>query len=77
MYPALQALQKSGKYILAALSNTVPFAEDHPYANPPPEQDIRAVFDVFISSAHVGYVDFLFALGPSSGYAPSLLRQLK
>ncbi|KAK0103879.1 hypothetical protein ONS96_004988 [Cadophora gregata f. sp. sojae] len=54
MYPALQALKKSGKYILAALSNTVIFPSDHPYANPPEEKDIRRIFDVFVSSAHVG-----------------------
>tara|TARA_R110002060_G_scaffold78066_1_gene90530 strand:+ start:987 stop:1409 length:423 start_codon:yes stop_codon:yes gene_type:complete len=54
MYPALQALKKSGKYILAALSNTVIFPSDHPYSNPPEEKDIRRLFDVFVSSAHVG-----------------------
>ncbi|CZT41748.1 related to epoxide hydrolase [Rhynchosporium secalis] len=54
MYPALQNLKKSGKYVLAALSNTVIFPEGHPYANPPPEKDIRRLFDVFVSSAHVG-----------------------
>lgn len=56
MYPALQALKKSGKYILAALSNTVIFPEGHPFSNPPPDKDIKRVFDVFVSSAHVGYV---------------------
>ncbi|KAL5321417.1 hypothetical protein ACEPPN_009375 [Leptodophora sp. 'Broadleaf-Isolate-01'] len=54
MYPALQALKKSGKYILAALSNTVIFPEGHPFSNPPPDKDIKRVFDVFVSSAHVG-----------------------
>lgn len=54
MYPALLNLKKSGKYVLAALSNTVIFPEGHPYASPPPEQDIRRLFDVFVSSAHVG-----------------------
>ncbi|KAL2071085.1 hypothetical protein VTL71DRAFT_12320 [Oculimacula yallundae] len=54
MYPALQALKKSDKYILAALSNTVIFPEGHAYSNPPPEKDIRRLFDVFVSSAHVG-----------------------
>ncbi|KAG4442973.1 hypothetical protein IFR05_001586 [Cadophora sp. M221] len=54
MYPALQALKKSGKYILAALSNTVIFPETHPFSNPPAEKDIRRVFDVFVSSAHIG-----------------------
>lgn len=55
MYPALQKLKASKKYIMAALSNTVPFDTNHPYSNPSPEQDIRSVFDVFVSSAHVGY----------------------
>ncbi|PBP25463.1 epoxide hydrolase [Diplocarpon rosae] len=58
IYPALQRLKASGQYILAALSNTVVFPPDHPYANPPPDKDIRAWFDVFVSSAHVGYVLF-------------------
>lgn len=54
MYPALLKLKESGKYILGALSNTIPFPVEHPYANPEPEKDIRRVFDVFVSSAHVG-----------------------
>ncbi|KAI9055937.1 hypothetical protein LZ554_000872 [Drepanopeziza brunnea f. sp. 'monogermtubi'] len=56
MAPALHALKKNASetYILAALSNTVIFPPGHPYANPPPESDIRALFDVFVSSAHVG-----------------------
>ncbi|EHK99969.1 putative epoxide hydrolase 2 [Glarea lozoyensis 74030] len=54
MYPALLALKKSNQYILAALSNTVIFPESHPYAHPAPEEDIRRIFDVFVSSAHVG-----------------------
>lgn len=84
MYPALKKLKKSGKYILAALSNTVIFPEGHPYSVPPPPAlltsstptthtippkliisppltiqdpstpDIRTLFSVFISSAHVG-----------------------
>ncbi len=55
MFPALQALRDSGRYILAALSNTVIFPPGHPqhsdnyFAHP-----VRGVFDVFISSAHVG-----------------------
>jgi len=53
MYPALKKLKESGKYIMAALSNTMIFPEDHPYAAFP-TNDIRAMFDVFISSAHVG-----------------------
>lgn len=52
MYPALQNLQKTGKYILAALSNTVIFPPSHPYAISHPE--IKKIFSVYISSAHVG-----------------------
>ncbi|KAI0913919.1 HAD-like domain-containing protein [Ustulina deusta] len=55
MYPALQRLKASGRFILAAMSNTVIFPSGHPlhredfYADP-----IRCLFDVFVSSAHVG-----------------------
>jgi len=54
IYPALQKLKESGQFILAALSNTVIFPPDHPYANPPDRKDVRRMFDVFVSSAHVG-----------------------
>ena len=55
MFPALKNLKESGKYVLAALSNTVIFPEGHKlytkdYFNDP----VRRIFDVFISSAHVG-----------------------
>jgi FMN phosphatase YigB (HAD superfamily) len=55
MFPALKQLKASGRYILAALSNTVIFppghrlAEEDFFGNP-----VRRLFDVFISSAHVG-----------------------
>lgn len=51
MYPALQRLKASGRFILAAMSNTVIFPSDHPlyredfYADP-----IRGLFDVFVVS---------------------------
>ena len=55
MFPALEALREDGRYLIAALSNTVIFppghklhAEDY-FAHP-----VRRLFDVFISSAHVG-----------------------
>ncbi|KAI0394281.1 HAD-like protein [Xylariaceae sp. FL0594] len=54
MYPALQKLKESGRFILAAISNTVIFPKGHAlyhedfYADP-----IRSLFDVFVSSAHV------------------------
>jgi HAD superfamily hydrolase (TIGR01509 family) len=54
MYPALLNLKQSGKFILAALSNTVIFPSSHPYSKPPPESDIRLLFSTFISSAHIG-----------------------
>jgi FMN phosphatase YigB (HAD superfamily) len=52
MYPALQNLKDSGKYILAALSNTVIFPPNHPFNNS--HSELRSLFDIFISSAHVG-----------------------
>lgn len=58
MFPALVALKKSKQYILAALSNTVIFPPSHPYSNTSPSnnghENIRDLFDVFVSSAHVG-----------------------
>lgn len=53
MYPALQKLTASGKYLVGALSNTVIFPPDHEYNNFW-AGDVRNIFDVFISSAHVG-----------------------
>ncbi|KAI1091038.1 HAD-like protein [Rostrohypoxylon terebratum] len=55
MHPALRNLRASGQFILAALSNTVIFPPGHAlhredfFAGP-----IRELFDVFVSSAHVG-----------------------
>ncbi|KAF2098526.1 HAD-like protein [Rhizodiscina lignyota] len=52
MWPALKKLRASGKFVLTALSNTVKY--------PPGVRDdkgkleVRNMFDVFISSAHVG-----------------------
>lgn len=55
MYPALKKLKESGKYIVAALSNTVIFPSGHELYRPDISQDpVRGAFDVFISSAHVG-----------------------
>lgn len=53
MAPALRKLKASGRWKLAALSNTSIFPEGHAF-NEPRTDDIREVFDVFISSAHVG-----------------------
>ncbi|KAI9742156.1 MAG: hypothetical protein M1818_004056 [Claussenomyces sp. TS43310] len=53
MWPALQKLKASRRYLLAALSNTVIFPSDHPYSQFV-EADVRNIFNVFVSSAHVG-----------------------
>ncbi|KAH8893213.1 HAD-like protein [Thozetella sp. PMI_491] len=55
MFPALQALKASGKYIVAALSNTVIFPDGHALSEKDFFKDsVRSLFDVFVSSAHVG-----------------------
>lgn len=55
MFPALKTLQASGRYLLAALSNTVIFPPGHELHRPDYAEDpIRGIFDVFVSSAHVG-----------------------
>ncbi|KAK0653002.1 HAD-like domain-containing protein [Cercophora newfieldiana] len=55
MFPALKKLRESGKYIVAALSNTVIFPPDHEYSQTDFFDDsLRSLFDVFVSSAHVG-----------------------
>ncbi|KAK1504685.1 haloacid dehalogenase-like hydrolase [Colletotrichum tamarilloi] len=55
MYPALKKLKSSGKYILAALSNTVIFPEGHKLHRKDFMDDpVRSLFDVFVSSAHAG-----------------------
>jgi FMN phosphatase YigB (HAD superfamily) len=55
MLPALQSLKASGRYILAALSNTVIFPPGHElHEGSFFESPLRRIFDVFISSAHVG-----------------------
>lgn len=53
MGPALRKLRATGRWRLAALSNTSIFPPGHPFNEPRPD-DVRDVFDVFISSAHVG-----------------------
>ncbi|KUI72833.1 Acyl-CoA dehydrogenase family member 10 [Cytospora mali] len=55
MFPALKNLKSSGKYILAALSNTVIFPPGHKLHRPDISADpVRSIFDCFVSSAHVG-----------------------
>ncbi|KAF2817679.1 putative epoxide hydrolase [Mytilinidion resinicola] len=51
MYPALKALRALGKFVMGALSNTIPF---HEGVHAGDSTAIRDRFDVFISSAHVG-----------------------
>lgn len=53
MAPALRKLKATGKWRIAALSNTSIFPPDHPF-NERRADDVRDVFDVFVSSAHVG-----------------------
>ncbi|KAF7197042.1 Acyl-CoA dehydrogenase family member 10 [Pseudocercospora fuligena] len=64
MWPALQRLRKAadeskGKLILGALSNTSIFPPGHPFndeSTPEGRQnkELKSVFDIFVSSAHVG-----------------------
>ncbi|KAH6641734.1 HAD-like domain-containing protein [Chaetomium tenue] len=55
MFPALKALKASGEYVVAALSNTVIFPPEHEYSRGDFFEDpLRSLFDVFVSSAHVG-----------------------
>lgn len=64
MWPALQRLRKAadqsnGKLILGALSNTSIFPPGHPFNDETtPEgrqnKELKSVFDIFVSSAHVG-----------------------
>lgn len=52
MYPALKKLKQRG-WRLAAMSNTTIFPEGHAFNERTPD-DVRHLFDVFVSSAHVG-----------------------
>ncbi|KAL9946654.1 hypothetical protein D7B24_007749 [Verticillium nonalfalfae] len=55
MFPALKKLKESGRYVLAALSNTVIFPRGHPlWKEDFLDDPVRGLFDVFVSSAHVG-----------------------
>lgn len=53
MYPALKKLRDSGRFHLAAMSNTTVFPDGHAF-NERSAEDVRELFDVFVSSAHVG-----------------------
>ncbi|RYP15663.1 hypothetical protein DL765_005557 [Monosporascus sp. GIB2] len=55
MYPALKRLRESGRYIIAAVSNTIIFPPGHALHRPDFfDEPVRSLFDVFVSSAHVG-----------------------
>jgi FMN phosphatase YigB (HAD superfamily) len=64
MFPALRRLRRAadaskGKLILGALSNTSIFPPGHPFNDPSTEDgrfnaELRSMFDIFVSSAHVG-----------------------
>lgn len=54
MWPALKKLKASGRYLIAALSNTTIWPESSVLSQPSPHDDVKGIFDVFISSAHVG-----------------------
>lgn len=64
IYPALQRLRqiadKSGKFIVAACSNTSLFPEGHPFNDPSTPEgrfmaELRSNFHLYVSSAHVGH----------------------
>ncbi|KAH7149684.1 HAD-like domain-containing protein [Dactylonectria estremocensis] len=55
MFPALKKLKENGDFILAALSNTVIFPPGHKlHVENFGDDPVRRLFDIFISSAHVG-----------------------
>ncbi|KAJ4125023.1 hypothetical protein NW768_009364 [Fusarium equiseti] len=55
MFPALKKLRENGQFILAALSNTVIFPPGHKlHLDHFFDEPVRQIFDVFVSSAHVG-----------------------
>lgn len=54
MYPALKKLKASGHFKMAALSNTTIYPEGHPLSTRRKGDDVRTIFELFVSSAHVG-----------------------
>ncbi|KAH0545120.1 hypothetical protein FGG08_000732 [Glutinoglossum americanum] len=78
MYPALKKLKASGQFLIAALSNTVIFPENHAYSKGIADE-VRSQFDVFISSAHVGLRKpdpqiYLYAVEKMDGYVREKAR---
>jgi len=84
MFPALQRLSSSKKYLLAALSNTVIFPPSHPYSETSPSSldpssprfQLNGLFKIFISSAHIGLrkpdpAIYQYALSTLNSYALS------
>lgn len=53
MFPALKKLKASGRFVMAALSNTMALPDGH-FANAPHQHDPRLLLDPFVSSAHAG-----------------------
>ena len=55
VYPALQALASSQKFILGVLTNTVIFPPNHPYSLPSLlRTKLNSLFSVYVASAEVG-----------------------
>jgi FMN phosphatase YigB (HAD superfamily) len=58
VFPALQKLKASGKFIIAALSNTIPFPagvkDENGVLFESGSAMVHSQFDVFVSSAHLG-----------------------
>ncbi|KAF4554944.1 Hypothetical protein D9617_3g020130 [Elsinoe fawcettii] len=63
VYPALMKLRRiadqSGKFVVAACSNTTIFPEGHPFNDPDTKEgrfnkELKGQFHLFVSSAHVG-----------------------
>ena len=55
IWPALQRLRASGRFVVMALSNTVIFPRGHAlFVDDAVDRKFRSSFDVFVSSAHVG-----------------------
>jgi large subunit ribosomal protein L5e len=54
MFPALQKLKASGRFIMGALSNTTIIPPTHELSKRSATEEVKQYFDFFISSAHCG-----------------------
>ena len=57
MWPALKKLKRDGRFLLGALSNTVKFPDGHEFGEWRRDEygtSLEDLFEVFVSSAHVG-----------------------